>query len=63
MLAEAKLRSRMLLQVHDEVVLEAPEDELEATREVVREAMEDAFALDVQLKVDVEVGPNWLDMH
>jgi DNA polymerase I len=63
MLADAKLRSRMLLQVHDEVVLEVPLDELDAATAVVREAMEKAFELDVQLKVDVEVGPNWLDMH
>lgn len=63
MLAEAKLRSRMLLQVHDEVVLEVPEDERQATAAVVREAMESAVELDVDLKVDVEVGPNWLDMH
>lgn len=63
MLAEAELRSRMLLQVHDEVVLEVPEDELDAARAVVREAMEDAIELDVQLQVDIEVGPNWLDMH
>jgi DNA polymerase-1 len=57
------LGARMLLQVHDEVVLEVPEDEEAATSQLVREAMEGATALDVPLKVDVEVGTNWLDMH
>ena len=53
----------MLLQVHDEVVLEVPEGELEETSRVVHEAMEHALELEVALKIDVEVGPNWLDMH
>lgn len=63
MLREAGLKSRMLLQVHDEVVLEVPEEEIDAATQVVCEAMEDAVTLDVPLKVDVELGPNWLDMH
>lgn len=62
-LEDAGLRSRMLLQVHDEVVLEVPEDELAATIALVTETMERAVALDVPLKVDVETGPNWMDMH
>jgi DNA polymerase-1 len=57
------LRSRMLLQVHDEVVLEVPEDELAATIALVKETMENAVTLDVPLQVDVETGPNWMDMH
>ncbi len=61
-LKEAALESRMLLQVHDEVVLEVPESEVEATTALVRETMENAVALAVPLKVDVEIGPNWLDM-
>ncbi|MGC9520482.1 MAG: DNA polymerase I [Anaerolineae bacterium] len=61
-LKERALRARMLLQVHDEVVLEVPEDELDAVAEIVRDTMENAIDLDVPLKVDVETGPNWLDM-
>jgi len=57
------LRSRMLLQVHDEVVLEVPEDELAVTIALVKETMENAVTLAVPLKVDVETGPNWMDMH
>jgi DNA polymerase-1 len=62
MLVEEGLAARMLLQVHDEVVLEVPDDELDAAERVVREAMERAVELRVALRVDVEVGPNWLDM-
>jgi DNA polymerase I len=61
-LKDSGLRSRMLLQVHDEVVLEVPEDEVQAARSVVRETMESAIELAVPLKVDVEIGENWLDM-
>ncbi len=62
MLREEGLRTRMLLQVHDEVVLESPKDEVAQAIRVVREAMEAAVDLAVALKVDVETGPNWLDM-
>jgi DNA polymerase-1 len=57
------MRARMLLQVHDEVVLEVPEVEVETVTKIVRSTMEDAVELVVPLKVDVEIGPNWLDMH
>jgi DNA polymerase-1 len=57
-----KLRARMLLQIHDELVLEAPPDELHATAQLVREEMTSALKLDVPLEVDVEAGPNWLDV-
>jgi DNA polymerase-1 len=58
-----ELQSRMVLQVHDEVVLEVPEDELDHAVRIVRQVMENAYELSVQLKVDVEVGENWLDME
>ena len=57
-----RLRARMLLQIHDELVFEAPEAELTALAELVREAMTTALALDVPLKVDLAAGPNWLDV-
>jgi DNA polymerase-1 len=56
-------RARMLLQVHDELVLEAPADEAEGVAETTRRIMEEAVALDVPLKVDVGVGDNWADIH
>jgi DNA polymerase-1 len=57
------LQSRMLLQVHDELVLEVPEAELEQAALLVKETMEGAYALDAALKVDAKVGPNWLEME
>jgi DNA polymerase-1 len=62
-LDELGLEARMVLQVHDEVVLEVPRDELPAVAPLVREVMEGAYALRVPLKVDMEVGENWLDME
>jgi DNA polymerase-1 len=55
------LASRLLLQVHDELVLEAPEAEVEAAVRLVRTHMEGAAQLNVPLVVDVGVGPNWLE--
>jgi DNA polymerase-1 len=52
-------RARMLLQVHDELVLEVPEDSVEETRTLVRELMESAFQLTVPLEVATGVGANW----
>lgn len=56
------LRARMLLQVHDELVLEVPPDEVETVVDLVRDVMEHAYTLDVPLKVDVETGPNWYNL-
>jgi len=58
---EAGVKSRMLLQVHDELVFEVPPEELETMRTMVRETMESALALDVPLKVDVSEGSNWYE--
>lgn len=58
---EAKVRSRMLLQVHDELVFEVPEEELELMKEMVRETMESAIQLDVPLKVEISSGQNWYE--
>lgn len=61
-LQERALRARMLLQVHDELVLEAPDEEVSAVIPLVRDIMSGAFDLAVPLKVDVETGHNWLEM-
>ena len=58
-----ELQSRMVLQVHDEVVLEVPKAELEEAHALTHEVMENAYTLSVPLKVDIEVGENWLDME
>jgi DNA polymerase-1 len=62
-LREKGLSARMLLQVHDELVLEAPDAEVAAVIPLVREVMSSAFELAAPLKVDVEVGQNWLEME
>jgi DNA polymerase I len=53
--------ARMLLQVHDELVLESPEDHVEAVSKIVEDTMNNAFALDVPLGVGVGVGDSWYD--
>lgn len=58
-LQQHNLRSRILLQVHDELVLEVPEQEKEQVAELVRRTMEDAVKLDIQLAADVKFGKNW----
>jgi DNA polymerase-1 len=55
------LRSRMLLQVHDELLFEAPEDELAALEALAVEVMESSMELSVPLKVDVKVGSDWAE--
>ncbi|MGH7498346.1 MAG: DNA polymerase, partial [Gemmatimonadales bacterium] len=60
-LRDGALGSRMLLQVHDELVFEVPEAEIETMRLLVRTHMEQAAELKVPLVVDIGVGPNWLD--
>ena len=57
------LKSRMTLQVHDELVFEVPEREVGAMKPLVREHMEEAYSLEVPLLVEIGVGPNWRDME
>ena len=53
----------MIMQVHDELVLEVPEAEVDAVTALVTEEMERALPLDVPVLVEVGVAPNWLDAH
>jgi DNA polymerase-1 len=72
-LDDSGLRTRLLLQVHDELILEAPDDEVEAVKKLVCDVMEGAYELkwtdedgvtqQVPLGVDVETGPNWEEMR
>jgi DNA polymerase-1 len=61
-LAAAGSHARMLLQVHDELLLEVPRDELDELVPILRETMEGALPLDVPLTVDVKVGSDWESM-
>ena len=58
-----KMKSQMLLQVHDELVFEVPEDEIDTMKQLVASQMENVHELRVPLKVDVGVGPNWRDLE
>jgi len=60
---ERELKSRMTLQVHDELVFEVPEPEVDIMRSLVREYMEKVHELAVPLQVDLGVGPNWRDLE
>ena len=62
-LRERKLGSKMLLQVHDELVFEVPADEVDEMKRLVTDRMENVYQLKVPLKVDVGVGPNWRDLE
>ncbi|MBR1936816.1 MAG: DNA polymerase I [Bacilli bacterium] len=55
------LKSKMLIQVHDELVFNVLNDELETVKEIVRDIMENTFKLKVPLKVDIEYGKNWYE--
>jgi DNA polymerase-1 len=57
------LKTRMLLQVHDELVLEVPPDEVEVVKKLVRKEMEEALLLNVPVEVGMDTGANWLDAH
>ena len=56
-----KRKSRMILQVHDELVFEVHKDELDEVREMVKDKMENTVDLEVPVKVDIGVGENWLE--
>ena len=60
---QVKLHSRMLLQVHDELVFDVKKTEKETLMRIVKEKMEQAISLDVPLEIDIGVGKNWLEAH
>ncbi|MFC1969280.1 DNA polymerase I [Chloroflexota bacterium] len=60
---QRRLKSRMLLQVHDDLLFEVPEDEIEEMNQLVPRIMSTALELDVPLKVDMELGGNWGEME
>jgi DNA polymerase-1 len=62
-LRAARLKSRMLLQVHDELLFEVPDKEIDKTKDVARKVMEGAATLSVPLVVDTGVGDNWAAAH
>jgi DNA polymerase-1 len=61
-LKESGLKAKMLLQVHDELMFEVPQDELEETTRLVQEIMEDAYQLAIPLSTDAKAGKSWGEM-
>ena len=62
-LIKENLETKMLLQVHDELVFDVPKTELEKVKPIIKEEMENAFQLSVPLEVEIGEGTNWLDAH
>jgi DNA polymerase-1 len=62
-LREQSLQARMILQVHDELVVETPDSEVGTVKSLMREVMEGAFELKAPLKVDLKIGQNWEEME
>jgi len=62
-LARQGLKSKMILQVHDELVFEMPDNEIEVMKKLVKEEMENVLALAVPIRVDMGVGKNWDEAH
>ena len=62
-LKEKDLKSKIVLQVHDELLIEAYENEVEQVKDILKRNMEEAAHLNVPLDVDVQVGNNWDEAH
>jgi DNA polymerase-1 len=62
-MTEAGVKSKMILQVHDELVFDVHNDEQEIMKKLVKEAMEGAVNMAVPMEVEMELARNWLDAH
>lgn len=62
-LEKQQLNAKLILQVHDELIIECPKDEIEQVSQIVKRSMEEAMALHVPLRVEVGIGSNWLEAH
>ena len=62
-LKQKNLKSKIILQIHDELLIESPLDEVDEVKEILKNEMQQAANLKVQLKVDIGVGSNWLECH
>lgn len=62
-LNEENWKTKMLLQVHDELVFDVPKNEIEGVSKLIKEEMQNAFKLEVPLDVEIGIGENWLEAH
>ena len=58
-----KIKTKMIIQIHDELVFELPESEIETAKSIIKSEMENALKLSVPIKVDISIGKNWLEAH
>jgi DNA polymerase-1 len=63
LLVKQKLQTKMILQVHDELLFEVPTEELEGVRKLVRDEMQNVYKLKVPIVAELKAGPNWRDMR
>lgn len=62
-LKERNLKTKIILQIHDELLFEAPDNEIDAAEKLIKDEMENALTLSVPLKVDIGIGKNWAEAH
>ncbi len=62
LLSKRNMQSQMILQIHDELIFEAPDEEIEDLKKLVKKAMEGVFTLKIPLVVDVSIGKNWAEV-
>jgi DNA polymerase-1 len=62
-MSKENLQSKMILQVHDELVFDVHQDEIDQMQQLVKKAMEDAVAMEVPMEVEMKTAPNWLEAH
>ncbi|MEY3099937.1 MAG: hypothetical protein RIS63_836, partial [Bacteroidota bacterium] len=62
-MSKEKLQSRMILQVHDELVFDVHKSEIEQMQLLVKNAMEQAVSMEVPMEVEMKTAPNWLEAH
>ena len=58
-----KMKSKLIMQIHDELIVEAPVEEVEITKKILEDSMKNAASLKVDLKTDIKTGKNWLEAH
>ncbi|MDC0864930.1 DNA polymerase, partial [Rickettsiaceae bacterium] len=62
-LKKRSMKAKMILQIHDELIFEVPEDEVDEASKLIKSVMENIYAIDVNMSVSLNVGNNWQEIH
>ena len=62
-LKKRSMKTKMILQIHDELIFEVPEDEVDEASKLIKSVMENIYAIDVNMSVSLNVGNNWQEIH